>query len=82
LASAIGASFKQKMAIFSPFSCIYAKNILPSRALILEATTKNVAYSSERTYNKELAMLVEIVVVLPLPKIKDFWAPITISQEM
>ena len=50
--------------------------------LILEATTKNVAYSSERTYNKELAMLVEIVVVLPLPKIKDFWAPITISQEM
>ncbi len=26
-------------------------------------------------------MLVEIVVVLPLPKIKDFWNPITISQE-
>lgn len=26
-------------------------------------------------------MLVEIVVVLPLPKIKDFWDPITISQE-
>ena len=47
----------------------------------LEAILKNVAYSSERTYNKELAMLVEIVVVLPLPKIKDFWDPITISQE-
>lgn len=42
---------------------------------------KNVDYSSERTYNKELAMLVEIVVVLPLPKIKDFWDPITISQQ-
>ena len=49
--------------------------------LILEDTVKNVVYSSERTYNKELAMLVEIVVVLPLPKIKDFWDPITISQE-
>jgi hypothetical protein len=55
---------------------LYFEDTLPSKLL-----QKNVAYSSERTYNKELAMLVEIVVVLPLPKIKDFWDPITISQE-
>ena len=41
---------------------MYFEDTLPSKLL-----QKNVAYSSERTYNKELAMLVKIVVVLPLP---------------